>query len=54
MQHRAESCYGENIFQIWSSNPDYVISGNEVVHHWYAEMKDHVFGVEPTTLKTGE
>lgn len=52
--HRNNSSYGENIFCSWSSNANNNhVSGREPVDNWYAEMTQHVFHKEPTTLKTG-
>lgn len=52
--HRNNSSYGENIFCSWSSNANNNhVSGREPVDNWYAEMSQHVFHKEPTTLKTG-
>lgn len=53
IEHRNESDYGENIFCSWSSSPAHTVAGDEPVHHWYNEIKDHKFGKEPTSLKTG-
>lgn len=53
IEHRNDSEHGENIFCSWSSNPAHTVAGDEPVHHWYSEIKDHKFGKEPTSLKTG-
>ncbi|XP_073974479.1 uncharacterized protein isoform X2 [Rhodnius prolixus] len=53
MIHRSESEYGENLFLVWSSSGNVKVDGSEPVENWYAEIKDHVFNKEPTTLKTG-
>lgn len=53
MEHRDQNDYGENIFYAWSSDPNFVVSGNEPVDKWYSEIKDHKFGKEPTSLGTG-
>uniref|UniRef100_T1JLR7 Cysteine-rich venom protein n=1 Tax=Strigamia maritima TaxID=126957 RepID=T1JLR7_STRMM len=52
-EHRRNSKYGENIYMKWSSDPNHDINGNEPVDDWYAEIKDHVFGREPSSLKSG-
>ncbi|XP_035220944.1 uncharacterized protein LOC118193888 [Stegodyphus dumicola] len=52
-EHRRERKYGENIFMKWSSDPNHVVAGNEAVDSWYSEIKDHTFGVEPRSLKSG-
>lgn len=54
MIHRSESEYGENLFLVWSSSGNVKVDGSEPVENWYAEIKDHVFNKEPTTLKTGK
>ncbi|XP_054713043.1 uncharacterized protein LOC129222554 isoform X2 [Uloborus diversus] len=52
-KHRTEKQYGENIFMKWSSDPNHMVSGNEAVDSWYSEIKDHTFGKEPKSLKSG-
>uniref|UniRef100_A0A0A9Z3Z5 Golgi-associated plant pathogenesis-related protein 1 n=1 Tax=Lygus hesperus TaxID=30085 RepID=A0A0A9Z3Z5_LYGHE len=51
--HRPESAYGENLFLLWSSTGGSGIKGSEPVDNWYAEISDHIFDKEPSTLKTG-
>lgn len=51
--HRNNSPYGENIFCSWSSASAVHVEGGEPPEHWYDEGVNHVFGREPTTLKTG-
>lgn len=53
--HRSNSPYGENIFCSWStsSGQPMIIDGREPVDNWYTEGVNHLFGKEPTTLKTG-
>lgn len=51
--HRNNSPYGENIFCSWSSASAVHVEGGEPAEHWYGEGVQHVFGREPTTLKTG-
>ncbi|KAG5678130.1 hypothetical protein PVAND_007829 [Polypedilum vanderplanki] len=54
LMHRNNSQYGENIFCLWSSNGSTnFTTGQEVVDSWYAEISQHVFHREPTTLKSG-
>ncbi|XP_049887843.1 uncharacterized protein LOC126382127 isoform X2 [Pectinophora gossypiella] len=53
MEHRDQNDYGENIFYAWSSDPNFTVSGRDAVDKWYSEIKDHVFGREPTNLGTG-
>ncbi|GBM04955.1 Golgi-associated plant pathogenesis-related protein 1 [Araneus ventricosus] len=52
-QHRTERKYGENIFMKWSSDPNHAVTGAEAVESWYSEIKDHTFGQEPRSLKSG-
>lgn len=53
MEHRPNNTNGENIFMKWSTNPNFKIAGRDPVENWYAEIKDHIFGKEPTSLKSG-
>lgn len=55
LAHRSNSEYGENIFCVWSSSvlANGVVCGREPVDNWYGEVDKHVFGKEPSTLKTG-
>uniref|UniRef100_T1II05 Cysteine-rich venom protein n=1 Tax=Strigamia maritima TaxID=126957 RepID=T1II05_STRMM len=53
-QHRTDHKYGENIYMKWSSDPNYDIDGQDPVDDWYAEIKDHVFGKEPNSLKSAK
>lgn len=55
LAHRSNSEYGENIFCVWSSSvlANGVVYGREPVDNWYGEVDKHVFGKEPSTLKTG-
>lgn len=53
LEHRQNSDYGENIFCSWSSNPNYRVTGREPVDNWYSEIKNHPFGREPSSLKSG-
>ncbi|XP_046397298.1 uncharacterized protein LOC124164140 isoform X2 [Ischnura elegans] len=53
IEHRVNCEYGENIFLIWSTNPDFKVTGREPVENWYSEIKEHTFGQEPTNLKSG-
>lgn len=52
LQSRGGSRYGENIFCVQSSAP-IEINGRDPVDQWYKEGKNHIFGKEPSTLKTG-
>lgn len=53
LEHRPESNYGENIYCLYSSDPSFTINGNAPVDTWYEEIKDHPFGREPSSLKSG-
>lgn len=55
LAHRSNSEYGENIFCVWSSNSmsSGDLCGREPVDSWYSEVDKHIFGKEPSTLKTG-
>lgn len=52
LQSRGGTRYGENIFCVQSSAP-IELSGGDPVEQWYKEGKAHLFGREPSTLKTG-
>ncbi|XP_050302498.1 uncharacterized protein LOC126740500 isoform X3 [Anthonomus grandis grandis] len=51
--HSNNRDYGENIFMMQSSNPNFTVSGNEAVDSWYDEIKFHKFGEEPKSLSSG-
>lgn len=53
LQHSNNKDYGENLFCIQSSNPNFTINGREPVDNWYDELKCHSFGVEPSSLASG-
>ncbi|KAJ8931022.1 hypothetical protein NQ314_016115 [Rhamnusium bicolor] len=53
LQHSNNREYGENLFCVQSSNPNFTISGKEAVDNWYEEIKCHKFGVEPSSLASG-
>lgn len=53
LEHRKNNPYGENVFYMYSSDPNFALSGNTPVDKWYEEMKHHPFGKEPSSLKTG-
>lgn len=52
LQSRGGTRYGENIYCVQSSAP-IELNGRDPVDQWYKEGKVHVFGREPSTLKTG-
>lgn len=45
--------YGENIFAVESSDPNYVINGNEAVDSWYSGNKYYKFEQPGFSQKTG-
>lgn len=53
LQHSNNRDYGENLFCMTSSNPNFSISGKEAVENWYDEIEYHMFGVEPDSLASG-
>lgn len=53
LQHSSNKDYGENLFCIQSSNPNFTITGKEPVVNWYEEIKCHTFGIEPSSLSSG-
>lgn len=53
LEHRRNSPYGENIYCIYSSDPNFTVSGKEPVNTWYEEIQFHPFGKEPKDLKSG-
>lgn len=53
LQHSSNKDYGENLFCIQSSNPNFTINGREPVENWYEEIKCHTFGAEPRSLSSG-
>ncbi|KAL1502315.1 hypothetical protein ABEB36_007480 [Hypothenemus hampei] len=53
MVHSKNSEYGENIFMMESSNPNFTVSGSKPVDAWYSEINLHKFGAEPKSLASG-
>lgn len=53
LQHSNSRDYGENLFCVKSSNPNFTTDGKEAVDSWYDEIKCHQFGVEPSSLASG-
>ncbi|XP_044732409.1 uncharacterized protein LOC123295218 isoform X3 [Chrysoperla carnea] len=51
--HRPDSKYGENIFYLWSSDPNAKVSPKDVCKSWYDEIKDYSFASEPRAMKAG-
>ncbi|KAB0792566.1 hypothetical protein PPYR_14525 [Photinus pyralis] len=53
LEHRKNCSYGENIFCMYSTDPNFTLTGRAPVDQWYQEIKDHPFGREPHNLKSG-
>lgn len=53
LEHRPGSNYGENIYCLYSSDPNFTVNGHTPVDTWYEEVKLHPFGREPSNLKSG-
>lgn len=52
--HRPNSQYGENLYCLWSSDPNAKANAKDVCRSWYDEIKEYTFGVEPRgALKAG-
>lgn len=43
---------GENVAMKWASGPTNY-TGQDCTDQWYSEVKDHTFGCEPSSLKSG-
>lgn len=53
LEHRPGSNYGENIYCLYSSDPNFKVNGHTPVDTWYEEVAQHPFGKEPSSLKSG-
>lgn len=51
--HRPNTQYGENIFYLWTSDPNTKVTAKEVCKNWYDEIKDYSFASEPRQMKAG-
>lgn len=51
--HRPDGRYGENIYCMWSSDPQQNVTAKDACQSWYKEIKDFTFGAEPRVLKSG-
>jgi len=51
--HRPDGKYGENIYCMWSSDPQQNVTAKDACQSWYKEIKDFTFGAEPRVLKSG-
>ncbi|XP_011310840.1 uncharacterized protein [Fopius arisanus] len=49
---QSSSPFGENIYSVQCSDPKLIVPAREVVSKWYAERKDHKYGIEPKVLNT--
>ncbi|XP_015120642.1 uncharacterized protein LOC107043601 isoform X1 [Diachasma alloeum] len=49
---QSSSPFGENIYSVQCSDPNLIVPAREVVSKWYAERKDHKYGIEPKVLNT--
>lgn len=47
LAHRPNSQYGENLYCLWSSDPNAKANPKDVCRSWYDEIKEYTFGVEP-------
>ncbi|CAG0902309.1 unnamed protein product [Darwinula stevensoni] len=48
LEHRVDLKYGENIFRVRSTDDDFIVTPRAPVETWYAEIKHHYFGHEPS------
>lgn len=53
LEHRPCSNYGENIYCLYSSDPNFKVNGHTPVDTWYEEVAHHPFGKEPSSLRSG-
>lgn len=53
LEHRPGSNYGENIYCLYSSDPNFKVNGHTPVDTWYEEVIHYPFGREPSSLKSG-
>ncbi|KAF5289263.1 hypothetical protein FQA39_LY15193 [Lamprigera yunnana] len=53
LEHRKNCPYGENIYCMYSSDPNFILTGRAPVDKWYEEIGQHPFGREPNNLKSG-
>lgn len=46
--------YGENLYCLWSSNPQHNVSAKDACDSWYSEIRDYKYGQESQgILRTG-
>ena len=53
-EHSGDPVYGENLYWSWSSDPGWVLTGDEPVDSWYDEKKGYNYGREPRDSESGE
>jgi len=51
--HSGDPLYGENLYWSWSSDPGWVLTGDEPVDSWYEERKGYDYGREPRDTEAG-
>jgi len=52
-EHSGDPVYGENLYWSWSSDPGWVLTGDEPVDSWYDEKKGYNYGREPRDSESG-
>jgi hypothetical protein len=52
-EHSGDPVYGENLYWSWSSDPAWVLTGDEPVDSWYDEKKGYNYGREPRDSESG-
>lgn len=52
-EHSGDSVYGENLYWGWSSDPAWVLGGEEAVDSWYDEKMGYDYSREPDDTESG-
>jgi len=52
-EHSGDPDNGENLYWSWSSDPRWVVEGEEPVRSWYDESKEYDYTREPVSADTG-
>eukprot|EP00090_Calanus_glacialis_P035491 TRINITY_DN6057_c0_g1_i4.p1 TRINITY_DN6057_c0_g1~~TRINITY_DN6057_c0_g1_i4.p1 ORF type:complete len:373 (-),score=103.93 TRINITY_DN6057_c0_g1_i4:50-1168(-) len=52
-EHSGDPVYGENLYWSWSSDPAWVLTGDEPVDSWYDEKKGYNYAREPRDSDSG-
>lgn len=52
-EHSGDPVYGENLYWSWSSDPAWVLTGDEPVDSWYDEKKGYNYAREPRDSESG-